>query len=88
MGYKILLALFLVGCSGLPRPDVDKVRIPDMTNKVCTVYQFDQVKQVYKKIQSLPLIECDGIVGLTPRDFKNAQNWYKRVNQEYTCKKR
>ena len=59
-----------------------------MVNKVCTVYQFDQNKQVYKKIQSLPLIECDGIVGLTPRDFKNAQNWFKRVNQEYTCKKR
>ena len=88
MDYKILLALFLVGCSGLPKPDVNKVRIPDMQNNVCTVYQLlDPVRQTYKKVESLDLKSCDGIVGMTPRDFKTMQNWFIRVNTDYTCKK-
>lgn len=85
----LMVASLLVGCAGLPKPDVNKVRIPDMQHEVCTVYQLiDPVRQTYKKIESLNLKECDGVVGLTPRDFKTMQNWFIRVNTEYTCKKK
>lgn len=79
----------LLGCSGLPKPSINQVRIPDLQHSVCTVYQvIDPIAQTYKKIDSLSLKSCDGIVGLTPQDFKLMQNWFVDVNSNYTCKKK
>lgn len=85
----LIASLFLVGCAtGLPTPPIKQVRMLDLTNSVCALYDITPTsgKPKYTLNKELPLKSCDGNVCLAPVDFKKMENWALNVRDDYTCK--
>lgn len=82
-------SMFLVGCAtGLPKPPVKQVRMLDVSNQVCGIYDVVPTagKPRYDFVRDIPLQQCDGSVCLSPVDFKKTEAWALNIRDAYTCK--
>lgn len=77
---KILLtlSLFLIACDR----QSEFVRVPlfvrDDQNKVCAEYVLTDVKKIKYELKEEHAIEkCENMMGFTPHDFKQVQNWIR-----------
>jgi hypothetical protein len=75
---SILSLLFLLACDR----QAEFVRVPlmvrDDQNKVCSEYVLTDAKKIKYELKAEYAIEkCDNLMGFTPHDFKQVQNWIR-----------
>ena len=84
----LILSAALIGCAGLPKFPVKQVRMLDVQNQACGLYDMTPTsgKPKYTWVRDLSLRECDGSVCSSPVDYKKAEAWAINANQDYSCK--
>lgn len=81
MQVKILLlttSLLLASCLSMKEAPIDYFYVIDIPHGVCTQKQvLDRQTLTMKTVAELPLIECDGNIGMRAQEFLNLRTWIR-----------
>lgn len=89
MIFLITSLLFISACDSMPKFPVKQVRMLDVDNGVCGLYDVtapSSGKPKYTWVRDISINECDGSVCLAPVDYKKAENYLLNLRDDYTCK--
>lgn len=79
----LMLCSFFTGCREvevIKNTPVNYLLIPDIRNNVCSLFVINDKTTLSAKRQgSLPLMACDGIVGLYPKEFLDLKTYMKQM---------
>lgn len=70
--------LFLSGCKTLNNAPISELFVIDTDNGVCSRRQItDKTTLSSKWVEDMELHNCDGIIGLSPKEFRDLRTYMK-----------
>lgn len=70
--------LLLTGCKAMKDAPISHLYIPDLENQVCAKRAItDKSTLASIWVEDLPLVECDGVIGLDAEEFLNLRTFLK-----------
>ena len=77
----ILSLLVLSGCKTLDNAPITHLYVIDTDNGVCSKRVITDKKSLAsRRVGDYPLSSCDGIIGLTPKEFSDLRTFLQQSN--------
>lgn len=76
--FWLLVVLLMFGCRSLNDAPISTLYVIDLKNEVCSKREITNKNTLASRwIKDMSLSECDGIIGLSPKEFMDLRTYMK-----------